>query len=183
MHTSTSAFDPNSLLDTEYSEDLNTRLTPIPEGEFDQKELLAGERRAGPVEAGDVPRRVPDGHQGEGEARRAGPVAPVVGDVLAIRRVGDDREALVEWPASLRPDDGEPARRPNIDATVPYPRYVDEPFISIAAHRTVTTGTFHPYDYNYPSLPKYLAAAGMSVGFLRGDGFNVYAGRERIALD
>ena len=29
-----SAFDPSSLLDTEYTDDLNTRLTPIPEGEF-----------------------------------------------------------------------------------------------------------------------------------------------------
>lgn len=31
---SASAFDPSSLLDTEYSGDLNTRLTPIPEGEY-----------------------------------------------------------------------------------------------------------------------------------------------------
>jgi hypothetical protein len=30
------------------------------------------------------------------------------------------------------------------------------------------TGTLHPYNFNYPSLPKYLAAAGMAVGFLRG---------------
>lgn len=29
-----SAFDPTSLLETEYSDDLNTRLTPIPEGEY-----------------------------------------------------------------------------------------------------------------------------------------------------
>ncbi len=29
-----STFDPSSLLDTEYSDDLNTRLTPIPEGEY-----------------------------------------------------------------------------------------------------------------------------------------------------
>ena len=34
MQIQTSAFDPASLLDTEYSDDLNTRLTPIPEGEF-----------------------------------------------------------------------------------------------------------------------------------------------------
>lgn len=32
--SSSSTFDPTSLLDTEYSDDLNTRLTPVPEGEY-----------------------------------------------------------------------------------------------------------------------------------------------------
>lgn len=31
---SNSTFDPASLLDTEYEDDLNTRLTPVPEGEY-----------------------------------------------------------------------------------------------------------------------------------------------------
>jgi hypothetical protein len=55
----------------------------------------------------------------------------------------------------------------HIDHTLPYPWDTDEGFISGAANRTVTTGTFHPYTFNYPSLPKYLAAGGMAVGFLR----------------
>ena len=55
----------------------------------------------------------------------------------------------------------------HIDHTLPYPWDTDEGFISGAANRTLTTGTFHPYTFNYPSLPKYLAAGGMAVGFLR----------------
>ncbi|MGE0705833.1 MAG: ArnT family glycosyltransferase [Vicinamibacterales bacterium] len=56
----------------------------------------------------------------------------------------------------------------DIDRTVPYPRHVDEGFISGPAHQTVTTGTLHPHTFNYPSLPKYLAAAGLAAGFVRG---------------
>lgn len=56
----------------------------------------------------------------------------------------------------------------HIESTFPYPLHVDEEFISGPAHRMVTTGTLHPYTFNYPSLPKYLAAVGMAVGFLRG---------------
>jgi hypothetical protein len=55
----------------------------------------------------------------------------------------------------------------HIDRTLPYPWDTDEGYISGAANRTLTTGTFHPYTFNYPSLPKYLAAGGMAVGFLR----------------
>lgn len=54
-----------------------------------------------------------------------------------------------------------------IESTLPYPRHVDEGFVSGPAHRTVTTGTLHPYTFNYPSLPKYLTAAGLAVGFIR----------------
>ncbi|MQA29278.1 MAG: hypothetical protein GEU82_05475 [Luteitalea sp.] len=56
----------------------------------------------------------------------------------------------------------------HIESTLPYPRHVDEAFISGPAHRTVVTGTLHPYTFNYPSLPKYLTAAGMALGFVRG---------------
>src|SRR5688572_4566895 len=58
----------------------------------------------------------------------------------------------------------------HIERTFPYPRHVDEGFISGPADRMVTTGTLHPYTFNYPSLPKYLAAAGMAAGFIRGAG-------------
>lgn len=54
----------------------------------------------------------------------------------------------------------------HIARTLPYPRDIDEGFVSGPASRTLTTGTFHPYRFNYPSLPKYLAAAGMGAGFL-----------------
>ncbi len=55
----------------------------------------------------------------------------------------------------------------HIDETLPYPQHIDEPAISNPAVRTLTTGTFHPYEFNYPSLPKYLASLGMAVGFLK----------------
>jgi hypothetical protein len=55
----------------------------------------------------------------------------------------------------------------HIDSTLPYPRHVDEGFISGPARRILVEGTLHPYTFNYPSLPKYLAAAGMTLGFLR----------------
>lgn len=55
----------------------------------------------------------------------------------------------------------------HIARTLPYPRDIDEGFVSGPAQRTLTTGTFHPYRFTYPSLPKYLAAIGMGAGFLR----------------
>jgi len=55
----------------------------------------------------------------------------------------------------------------HIERTLPYPRHVDEAFIAGPAHRTLETGTLHPNRFNYPSLPTYLASAGMAVGFLR----------------
>jgi hypothetical protein len=54
----------------------------------------------------------------------------------------------------------------HIDATLPYPHHVDEPFISGPAARVLVEGNLHPYTFNYPSLPKYLAAAGMATGFI-----------------
>ena len=55
----------------------------------------------------------------------------------------------------------------HIDATLPYPQHVDEAFLTGPAHRTVVTGTLHPYTFNYPSLPKYIASAGMAAGFIQ----------------
>jgi hypothetical protein len=55
----------------------------------------------------------------------------------------------------------------HIASTLPYPHHVDEPFVSGPAARTLVEGTLHPYNFNYPSLPKYLAAIGMAGGFLR----------------
>ena len=56
----------------------------------------------------------------------------------------------------------------HVDGTLPYPLHVDEGFIAGPARRTLKTGTLHPETFNYPSLPHYLAAAGMAVGFVRG---------------
>ena len=56
----------------------------------------------------------------------------------------------------------------HIDHTMPYPGNVDEPFITRPAHRILVTGTLHPSTFFYPSLPKYLAAGGMAIGFFRG---------------
>ena len=55
-------------------------------------------------------------------------------------------------------------RLAHIAGTLPYPRHVDEARITVRAHRMVTTGEYHPIDFIYPSLPRYLAAAAMAAG-------------------
>src|SRR5881394_3683242 len=56
----------------------------------------------------------------------------------------------------------------HIDGTLPYPWDTDEPELSGPAIRMLAAGSLNPVTFRYPSLPKYLAAFGMSVGFLRG---------------
>lgn len=56
----------------------------------------------------------------------------------------------------------------HIASTLPYPLHVDEGFVSGPARRTLVDGTLHPYRFNYPSFPKYLAALGMAAGFVQG---------------
>jgi len=58
----------------------------------------------------------------------------------------------------------------NIERTLPYPHDIDEGYVAGPAARTIVTGTLHPYNFIYPSLPKYLAAVGMAVGFVRAAG-------------
>jgi hypothetical protein len=55
-----------------------------------------------------------------------------------------------------------------IEGSLPYPHDIDEGYVAGPAARTVVTGTLHPYNFIYGSLPKYLAAVGMAVGFIRG---------------
>lgn len=55
-------------------------------------------------------------------------------------------------------------RLAHIAGTLPYPRHIDEARITVRAHRMVTTGEYHPIDFIYPSLPRYLAAAAMAAG-------------------
>ena len=55
-------------------------------------------------------------------------------------------------------------RLAHIAGTLPYPRHIDEVRITVRAHGMVTTGEYHPIDFIYPSLPRYLAAAAMAAG-------------------
>ncbi len=57
-------------------------------------------------------------------------------------------------------------RAAHIAATLPYPQHIDEVHIAQSAANILTTGNYHPGTFNYPSLPKYLAVAAMSVGFI-----------------
>ncbi len=56
----------------------------------------------------------------------------------------------------------------HIQQTLPYPLHVDEGFISGPASEVLVKGQLHPARFNYPSLPSYIAAGAMAVGFLRG---------------
>ena len=56
----------------------------------------------------------------------------------------------------------------NIDRTLPYPQHADEGYVSGPASNILVKGDLHPARFNYPTLPTYVAAAAMAVGFLRG---------------
>ena len=58
-------------------------------------------------------------------------------------------------------------RAAQIENSMPYPRQVDEPAVLEPAARIVTTGSYHPTYFTYPSLPIYLAAAGLGLGVVR----------------
>ena len=54
----------------------------------------------------------------------------------------------------------------HISASLPYPQHIDEQLVAEKAARVLTSGDFHPRSFHYPSLPIYLTAAGMAVGFV-----------------
>lgn len=54
----------------------------------------------------------------------------------------------------------------HISASLPYPQHIDEIAITKPAARILTSGNFHPSEFIHPSFPKYLATAGMAVGFV-----------------
>ena len=56
----------------------------------------------------------------------------------------------------------------HIEVTLPYPYHADEGFISGPASNVLVKGELRPRRFNYPSLPSYIAAGAMAVGFLRG---------------
>ena len=55
-----------------------------------------------------------------------------------------------------------------IAGTLPYPQHADGGFISGPASAVLVKGDLRPARFNYPSLPSYIAAGAMAVGFLRG---------------
>ena len=57
-------------------------------------------------------------------------------------------------------------RTAHISASLPYPQHVDEASITKFAANILTTGDYYPTHFDKPSLPAYLAAAAMSVGFI-----------------
>ena len=54
----------------------------------------------------------------------------------------------------------------HVSASLPYPQHIDERAIARPAANILKTGDFHPKHLQYPSLPTYLAAAAMAVGFI-----------------
>lgn len=56
----------------------------------------------------------------------------------------------------------------HIDRTLPYPQHTDEVFIAGPASDILVKGDLHPQRFNYPSLPTYIAATAMALGFVRG---------------
>ncbi len=61
-------------------------------------------------------------------------------------------------------------RTAHISASLPYPQHVDEVHIARSAANILTTGnyypSYYPREFSKPSLPTYLAAAAMGVGFI-----------------
>ena len=50
----------------------------------------------------------------------------------------------------------------HISGSLPYPYHIDEQAVIGPARKMLVTGNFHPSEFNYPSLPRYLAAAGLA---------------------
>lgn len=59
------------------------------------------------------------------------------------------------------------ARCGQIDASLPYPRQVDEAYLTAPASRILTQNDFDPGWFRYPSLPIYLTSAAMALGFIQ----------------
>ena len=54
----------------------------------------------------------------------------------------------------------------HVNGAIPYVHHIDELQVSSQAAHMLTTGDFKPENMLYPSLPKYVAMAGMYLGFL-----------------
>ena len=58
-------------------------------------------------------------------------------------------------------------RSEQIDGSLPYPTHPDEGAVMKPAANILKTGHYHPGRFIYPSLPIYLAAGGLGIGFIR----------------
>ena len=58
------------------------------------------------------------------------------------------------------------SRSAHIDASLPYPRHVDESALSAPAAAILRTNNYDPDWFHYPSGPIYLTAVGLAVGFV-----------------
>ena len=54
----------------------------------------------------------------------------------------------------------------HISASLPYPQHLDEFKMTESAGRILKTGDYRPREHSYPSLPKYLSALAMAVGYV-----------------
>lgn len=53
-----------------------------------------------------------------------------------------------------------------IERQLPYPGCLDEQRLTYRARQMLATGDLNPHDFHYPSLPYYITAAGLTVGYL-----------------
>ena len=80
------------------------------------------------------------------------PGAPIVGWLLVLLIIC----AVSFW-----------LRNEQIDGSLPYPTHPDEGAVMKPAANIAKTGHYHPGRFIYPSLPIYLAAGGLGIGFIR----------------
>jgi hypothetical protein len=57
-----------------------------------------------------------------------------------------------------------------VRGTFPYPQHVDERPVIDAAARVLRTGDWNTHLYQYPSLPLYVASAGLALGLISANG-------------
>jgi hypothetical protein len=67
---------------------------------------------------------------------------------------------LATWGAELR----------RVRGMLPYPQHVDERPVLNAAARVLKSGDWNPHLYQYPSLPIYVATAGLALGIISASG-------------
>lgn len=61
-----------------------------------------------------------------------------------------------------------------VSGYLPYPRHMDEPYVTERAERILKTNDWNPHYFNYSSFPIYVTAAGFSAGYLK------YCGETKI---
>ncbi len=64
--------------------------------------------------------------------------------------------------------------------TLPYPRHMDESFITQRALSILKTNDWNPHEFNYSSFPVYLTTGALSLGYLRYAGKGELRGIDKI---